>query len=153
MNLIEYSMEMDEDKIPQLKKEKENPIVCKSLNTPSDIANMLDDLLNLSRKSEEYVYILAVNVKKIPIGLFEVTHGTNNMSILSAREIYMRALACGAAKIILVHNHPSGDTHPSSDDIKSTESIESAGKMIGIPLLDHIIIGDDYFSFKESHYL
>lgn len=76
--------------------------------------------------------------------------GTVNQSIISAREIFIEALKCNAVNIILIHNHPSGDCTPSKDDVTSTLKMMEAGKLIGIPVLDHIIIGDHrYSSLKE----
>lgn len=62
----------------------------------------------------------------------------------------MKALLCGAVSIIVVHNHPSGDAAPSKEDINVTKRIKKAGEVIGIGLLDHIIIGDGYYSFLEN---
>ncbi|MCM1039116.1 MAG: DNA repair protein RadC [Roseburia sp.] len=77
--------------------------------------------------------------------------GTVNASLLSPREVYISAFRLQAARIMLLHNHPGGDPVPSNNDICITERIAGIGKTIDIPLLDHIIIGDNkYFSFKES---
>ncbi len=80
-----------------------------------------------------------------------ISTGTVNQSLFSPREIMIEALKCGAVGMTLLHNHPSGDCTPSQCDISSTEKVVEAGKLIGIPLLDHIIIGDRcYFSMKEQ---
>ncbi len=80
-----------------------------------------------------------------------IAKGGINASSISARELFIEALQKKATAIILVHNHPSGDPTPSSADIAFTKQIKEAGEMIGIPLLDHIIIGNNRFvSFKES---
>lgn len=77
--------------------------------------------------------------------------GTVNHSVISPREIFIEALKCGAVNIIMMHNHPSGDATPSREDIISTNRIKQAGKIIGISLLDHIILGDrKYTSLKET---
>lgn len=79
-----------------------------------------------------------------------ISKGTVNQACISPREIFVEGLRCNAVSIILMHNHPSGDCTPSREDISSTLKIMSAGKMIGISVLDHIIIGDrKYSSFKE----
>lgn len=76
--------------------------------------------------------------------------GTINQSLISSRDIFVEGLKCNAVSIILLHNHPSGDCTPSRDDISSTIKITNAGKLIGISVLDHIIIGDHrYSSLKE----
>ena len=77
--------------------------------------------------------------------------GTANSSIVSAREIFKQASKCGAIKVILVHNHPSGNPMPSSEDLRITIEVAKAGEIIDIKLLDSIIIGDRiYISLKEK---
>lgn len=71
-----------------------------------------------------------------------VARGTVNGAMISAREIFVCALSRRAVSIVLIHNHPSGDPTPSPEDIRLTVQIREAGKMIGIPLLDHLVIGD-----------
>lgn len=83
-----------------------------------------------------------------------ISSGTVNSSVASAREIYYMALKHGAVSIILLHNHPSGDPEPSREDIFVTSKLADAGNIVGIPLIDHIIIGDNcYYSFKEAGYV
>ena len=80
--------------------------------------------------------------------------GTVNMSLISPREIFMTALKAHAVHILLVHNHPSGDPTPSRDDIEITKRIHEASQLMNIPLVDHIIIGDNtYMSLKELRYI
>lgn len=81
-----------------------------------------------------------------------LSEGTVNYTCISAREIFRDALSHGAVYLIMLHNHPSGDPSPSDEDVKATAAIGEAGRLIGIALLDHIIIGDNrYFSFKEKN--
>lgn len=83
-----------------------------------------------------------------------LSSGTVNMSVLSPREVFLTALKMQAVYILLVHNHPSGDPTPSKDDIEITKKIQEASKIMNIPLVDHIIIGDNtYMSLKELRYL
>lgn len=80
-----------------------------------------------------------------------ISTGTVNASLLSPREVYICAFRAQATHIMLLHNHPGGNPVPSNNDIEITNRISEIGKTIDIPLLDHIIIGDNsYFSFKES---
>lgn len=73
---------------------------------------------------------------------------------LSPREVFVEALRSEAVHIILIHNHPSGDPAPSKEDMSVTKSIYEMGMKLDIPLIDHIIIGDNkYISFKEQGYL
>jgi len=79
-----------------------------------------------------------------------VSVGSLNQSIVTPRETFKTALLSNAAAIILVHNHPTGDPTPSTEDLEITRRLREAGDIIGIRILDHIIIGDSYFSFVES---
>lgn len=123
------------------------------LTNPASIAKMMVDLYQLDIQAEEYVYMIAFNNKMYPVGVFEISHGTVNASLLSPREIFVRALLVGAVNIVLVHNHPSGSMRPSGEDIQATKRIKDAGKLLGVKLVDHIIIGDDYLSLAEEGYL
>ena len=80
-----------------------------------------------------------------------ISIGTCNASLISPREVFMKALEYKAVYVMLLHNHPSGDPQASGEDISVTKRINECGKLLGIPLLDHIIIGDNcYFSFREQ---
>jgi DNA repair protein RadC len=81
-----------------------------------------------------------------------LSKGTVHASLLSPREVYIHAFQAQAASIMLLHNHPGGNPTPSENDLLVTERIAGTGAMMDIPLLDHIIIGDNtYFSFKENN--
>lgn len=119
------------------------------LSCPQAIFKMMKALYYLDERAEEYMYMLALDTKCKPIGIFEIGHGTVNTCLAPVRELYIRALLIGAVNIVLIHNHPSGDTSPSKEDLTVTKRVKEAGDLIGIKLLDHIIIGDSYTSFKE----
>ena len=114
---------------------------------------MMNAIFDANNLAEEYVWIIGVNTKGRPIGVFEVSHGTVNMSMLNPREVFIRLLLCGAASFMIVHNHPSGDPTPSSEDIKATKKLIQAGVLVGIELRDHIIIGERYYSFYANEVL
>lgn len=83
-----------------------------------------------------------------------VSTGSLTASVVHPREVYKIAIQKSAYSIIVLHNHPSGDPSPSKEDIQITERLKKVGELIGIPLLDHIIIGDGiYRSLKEESYL
>lgn len=83
-----------------------------------------------------------------------VSEGTLNAAVVHPREVFGPALRLGAASVLVLHNHPSGDPSPSSEDFSVTSRLREAGALVGIPLLDHCIIGDErYFSFLERGYL
>lgn len=83
--------------------------------------------------------------------VFEISHGTVKMSVVSPREVFQKALLANAVGIILLHNHPSGDCTPSKQDINVTKRLMEAGDIIGVNVLDHLVIGrPGYFSLKEN---
>ncbi len=101
----------------------------------------------------EQVRLLILNGKNGLVNDLEISNGSFNSAMASPREIFYNAIKHGAVSIIILHNHPSGDPLPSREDILLTKRLADTGKMVGIPLLDHIIIGDNrYTSMKESGY-
>ncbi|RGG64358.1 hypothetical protein DWW96_09620 [Eubacterium sp. AF17-7] len=96
--------------------------------------------------------MLAFDAKCNPLGVFELGHGSVNACILNPREIFQRALICGAVNIVIAHNHPSHDSTPSKEDDEVALKISRAGKLMGIKLVDFIIIGNGYFSYNEQGY-
>lgn len=102
-------------------------------------------------KSQEEFWTIALDAKNKLISSASITKGTLMASLVHPRDIFEIAIRNKAAGVIVLHNHPSGDPHPSSEDRKVTGQVAEAGKILGIPLLDHIIIGNEnYFSFKDS---
>lgn len=98
--------------------------------------------------------VLFLDTKCNYIGDYILSKGSVNMSVMNAREIFINALRHNAVNIVLIHNHPSGDPTPSKEDISTTKRIFECGKLIGIQLLDHIIIGDNtYRSLGELNLL
>lgn len=105
----------------------------------------------LRHRKTECVVLASVDVKSRLLGDVMLSSGSATMSLISPREIFLEALKNQAVSIILIHNHPSGDPTPSKADAQLTGELVSMGQMLGIPLLDHIIIGDNrYMSFKEE---
>lgn len=101
---------------------------------------------------QEVVYMVLLDAKNRIIAEPIISTGTVTMSLLSTREIFKIALSYQAVSIILLHNHPSGDPEPSKQDIAITKKIFEVGNLLEIPLLDHIIIGDQvYCSLKEHN--
>lgn len=92
--------------------------------------------------SQEVVWVLLLDTRGHLIGQpIECSRGDLNTSPLHPREIFNRAIRCSAAAVILVHNHPTGDSEPSREDIEATRRLIEAGRVVGIPLFDHIVIG------------
>ena len=108
----------------------------------------------LRHLKKEVVLLLALNSACALLKESIISEGTVNSSLFSPREIFLEALGCEAVNIILLHNHPSGSPEPSRADITGTKQVAQAGKIIGIGLLDHIIIGDNvYCSLKEEGHI
>jgi len=123
------------------------------MNSPETVARLAKDFLRMHEETEEYMYMLCLNTKLKLNGIFEISHGNVNSSVVGTREVFQKALLGNAVSIILIHNHPSGDCTPSRQDIEVTKRLVEAGKIIGIDVLDHIIIGKSYCSLKEKGYL
>jgi DNA repair protein RadC len=105
---------------------------------------------NLKIETKEHFLCLHMDGKNRIICMDRVSIGSINQSIVHVREVMKSVLLSSAASTVLIHNHPSGDPNPSSEDITITRRLKEAGDLIGIPVLDHIIIGDDrYVSFVE----
>lgn len=108
----------------------------------------------LRHRNTECVLLLCLDSKGQLIGERKLSDGSVRMALISPREIFMEALNCKAVNIILLHNHPSGDPTPGESDFELTRNVRDVGEKLDIPLLDHIIIGDNrYTSFKELAYL
>lgn len=154
MRLNLYKLKLTEEKQAALYKERGFNYVAENTETslfthPKKFVDMMNTLFQLNEQAEEYAYLLALNSKNKPIGLFEISHGCLDQTIINPREVFMKALLCGATCIMICHNHPSGDPSPSKADIEVTTRILEAGKLLGMPLLDHVVIGGDkYISFS-----
>ena len=152
--MTKYKTKLTENKRVVL--EKEVSMNCPDLSvivrSPEDVAHVGKNFMRIHEEPEEYMYMLCLNTKNRIIGVFEISHGTVNSSVVGVREIFQKALLVNAVNIILMHNHPSGDPKPSNEDIAVTKRIVNAGDLIGVQLLDHIIIGDQYVSLKEKGY-
>lgn len=119
-----------------------------SFESPQSIADYFME--NTRYLEKEYVYILMFDSKHKLLKDVRLSEGTVNSSLLSPREVFTTALKFDAVYIVLVHNHPSGDPSPSRQDIEITDRVSSAGRMIGIELSDHIILGNNcYVSLAE----
>lgn len=118
-----------------------------AIRCPLDAANLMEDMKFLDR---EHFRAIHLNTKKLVICVDTVSIGTLNSSLVHPRELFKTAIKRSTAAILLVHNHPSGDPSPSREDIDITDRIADAGKILGIEVLDHIIIGNSFLSLKEQ---
>ena len=155
MRITTYKSYINESKMNYLVKESStNYHSMDSINTPQYLAEIMRDVFHIHELAEETVYMVCLNSKCVPTAFFVIGKGTVNTCYFSTREIFIQALLSSAVQIILCHNHPSGDVTPSEADITITATVKAAGKLLNIPLQDHIIIGGyHHFSFKEQKLL
>jgi len=123
-----------------------------SIRSPEDCANyMMEEMRFLQ---QEHFVCLYLNTKNQVMHRQTVFIGSLNASIVHPREVFREAFRRSAASIICLHNHPSGDPAPSREDIEVTKRLAECGKIMGVDLLDHIIIGEHRFvSLKEKGYI
>ncbi|WP_132242043.1 RadC family protein [Marinisporobacter balticus] len=119
-----------------------------NIRSSRDVANVFMEEMRYYKK--EYFKSILLNTKNEIIITENISIGSLNSSLVHPREVFVSAIRKSASSIILIHNHPSGNPDPSNEDIKITKRLIEAGKIIGIEILDHIIIGDgNYLSLKE----
>jgi len=128
-------------------KDSQRPV--KKINCAEDVFNLFHE--RLKDKKEEHFYILMLNTQNNVVGEERISIGILDASIVHPREVFKPAIRNSASKIILVHNHPSGDPTPSEDDLEITRRLMKAGEELGIKVIDGIIIGrEKWESWKEK---
>ncbi len=128
----------------RLKKKKQDKI-----DSAKDVFNLFEE--RLKSEKQEYFFTVLLNTKNYVINIQKISMGILDASIIHPREIFKSAIRNSASKIILVHNHPSGDPTPSEEDLEITNKLIGSGELIGIEVLDHVIIGDGkYWSWLEK---
>lgn len=119
------------------------------VSSPTDCAEMLGALLR--DQPCEVFLVLLLSTRHHVLAFHEVSRGSLDATIVHPREVFKAAFLANAAAIVLAHNHPSGDPTPSADDVGLTHRLARAGELLGIPVLDHVIVGHDrHYSMKES---
>lgn len=124
--------------------------VQKQIGAPYDAYKAITEITKVQEEAQEVFGILILDTKNKIVAVHEISRGTLNASMVHPREVFKPAVLHNAAAIICFHNHPSGEPKPSKEDIETTNRLVEAGKIMGIEVLDHIIVGDDkYTSLKE----
>lgn len=118
------------------------------IGTPFSLYKILRTLLE--EEDRENFLVISLDTKNHINGINVISTGTLNSSLVHPREVFKMAILNNSNSIIIAHNHPSGDTEPSNEDIRVTDRLVECGKILGIEVLDHIIVGDGYYSFKEK---
>ena len=126
----------------------EKRIMGQSFNNARQVYDHFKIRLGTARQEEFHVLILDNKHRVIYEKM--ITLGTLNQSLIHPREIFAPAIELRAASVILIHSHPSGDSKPSKQDIEITKRLCDVGEIMGIKILDHIIIGEDFFSFVDN---
>lgn len=109
---------------------------------------------DMRHRDQEVLKLLLLDVRFRLIGEQDISKGSVSESMVPVREILITAIKAGAVNMVLIHNHPSGDPTPSGADIAATETVMNAGRLTGILLADHIIIGDGvYVSLREKGFI
>ena len=113
------------------------------IKTAENVATLLMNEMKYEKR--EIVKILVLNTKNILLRILNVSYGGTNSAVIEPKDVLTEPIKMGAPKIILVHNHPSGDPTPSKEDIEFTKRIYNASALLGIELLDHIVIGNQKY--------
>lgn len=128
---------------------KENipPKIC--LSSPGDVSAYFRT--KIGREKKERFFSVMLDTKNHILKTEQVSVGTINATLVQPREVFQPAIVAMANSIIIVHNHPTGDTTPSHEDILLTKQLADTGRILGIPVTDHLIVsGGSYFSFREK---
>ena len=129
---------------------KDNPEEQLIIRSPEDVVKLVG--LELRGKEQEELWVLWLNVRNHVLGIDRLYRGSQDTSTVRIGEVFARAIRNSAYAIIVVHNHPSGDSSESPEDVNPTLAVVEAGKLLDVHLLDHIIIGQrDYTSIKKNH--
>lgn len=121
-----------------------------SLDTPMKVADYLRSSFDENPMQEAF-YCVYLDRKNHPLGRHLITLGTATSTLVSPKEVFRGAIVAGAVAIVVAHNHPSGDPSPSPEDRLVTARLREVGDLVGIPLLDHLVVGAErYYSFRDE---
>lgn len=140
--------------IVSLRLVKESSLLYKdrSIRSPEDAYNLFKQFLG--ELDREYFVVMCLDVKNQPTAINVCHIGSLNASLVHPREVMKAAILSNSASVLCLHNHPSGRPEPSSEDIDVTKRLAEAGKIVGIELIDHLVVGDETFvSLKERGHL
>lgn len=134
----------------KLVKDKSIDYNIRPVRRPLNVVKLVNELIG--EADREYIIVLNLNSKLEPNSIQICGIGSLSEAIIHPREIFKSAILSNSSSILMAHSHPSGYVEPSKEDILITRRIRSAGELLGIPLLDHIIVGQeqDFFSFAEN---
>ncbi len=113
-----------------------------TITCPKDVYNICR---SIATNAQEHLVVICLNTKNNVISINDVFRGTINQIVIHPREVFYPAVQCLANSVILVHNHPTGDVTPSLADIETTRKLVNIGEMLGIPLIEHVIVGGESY--------
>lgn len=118
------------------------------IKNPRDVYELVKKGL---RNADREIFLgISLNTRNKVLGINTVSVGSLNASIVHPREVFKPAILQNATGIILAHNHPSGDEKPSEEDLEITRRLVEAGKLLGIEIIDHVIVGNKFYSFADN---
>lgn len=121
------------------------------MNSSDNVRHVAEEILQIHKNAEEVMCILALDTKLKLIGTFEVSRGVIDQTLMNPREVFKRLLLLNSAKFIVIHNHPSQECTPSFADMECSRTLEEAGKLLGIKMIDFCISVDgDFYSFSQK---
>lgn len=145
-------MDVYKNKLIMIKEEnyKYNEKLC----TTNQSIDFIRNILKIQNEPEEVLQVIGLDNKLNVIAFTEISRGTLSATQTTGRELFKKVLLMNCSKIILTHNHPSGDATPSKCDLEFTKKIEGISKLFDIQLLDHIIIGDlENYSILSKNFI
>lgn len=124
------------------------PVPSRTVDSPAVAAEILRAFIGDADR--EHVAVLLLDTRNRVIGVNTVSIGNLNANLVHPREVFKPVMLANGNAIILGHNHPSGESEPSPEDIAITQRLKEAGELLGIPVLDHLVLGESsFYSFKE----
>lgn len=148
-----YRLLVKEDFTPYLFTEKRVADVLGNRVTTGRIYRLLSDEFKMDELMTESLFVVSLNTSGKVVGIFEVSKGSVGATPVPLCEIFRGCLLCGGSRLVLAHNHPDGRVAPSDADVVATRHLIEAGKLLGVTIEDHIIVGrgGDYHSFREKN--
>lgn len=142
-----FEIHQNEEKFVKL---QSTTVLCNErirLRNSACVAEFCDSVLNIAKYATEHFYVLPILPTTELLGVIQISSGGNTFTVAPPDKIFQAALLFNSVELILVHNHPSGDSTPSKEDITATENLVRAGKLLGINVCDHVILGNkEYYS-------
>lgn len=122
------------------------------LDSPKAVADYLRE--KIGREKKEHFVVLCLDTRNNLVKVSKVSIGTLDANLVHPREVFKEAIQAASARIIVGHNHPSGDTEPSDEDLLITKRLRNSGNILGVEVLDHIIVSNSgFYSLKERNHL